>query len=251
MLRHQLASASVQPEDIAETRGVPGVRRGRLHHRVSAISVDGGFGAHTTIYADGLAAVSSATLSTMTRSNASDSRPGHRYERPRAPPRPCARDCWSRRCSSQLQVRCLRVANRIVMAPMTREFSPGGVPGQDVVAYYRRRAEAETGLLITEGVGIDHPAALGEAGLGEADIPHLYGDEALAGWRASSTRCTRAGGKDHPAAVAPGRHARAGHRPASGSGRACGRRACGDRSGRQIFDRAGLRRARVWRRRHR
>jgi 2,4-dienoyl-CoA reductase-like NADH-dependent reductase (Old Yellow Enzyme family) len=69
------------------------------------------------------------------------------------------------------------------MAPMTREFSPEGVPGADVVAYYRRRAEAETGLLITEGVGIDHPAALGEAGLGEADIPHLYGDEALAGWR--------------------------------------------------------------------
>ena len=82
-----------------------------------------------------------------------------------------------------LSVRGLRLANRIVMSPMTREFSPNGVPGEDVVAYYRRRAEAETGLVITEGVGIDHPAALGEAGLGEADIPHLYGDEALAGWR--------------------------------------------------------------------
>ena len=31
--------------------------------------------------------------------------------------------------------------NRIVMAPMTRSKSPGNVPGEDVAAYYRRRAE--------------------------------------------------------------------------------------------------------------
>jgi len=53
-----------------------------------------------------------------------------------------------------------------------------------VAAYYRRRAEGETGLLITEGVGVDHPAALGDAGLKEADLPHMYGEAALAGWRA-------------------------------------------------------------------
>lgn len=82
-----------------------------------------------------------------------------------------------------LEIGSLRLANRVVMAPMTREFSPDGVPGEDVAAYYGRRAAAETGLLITEGVGIDHPAALGEAGLGEADIPRLHGDSALAGWR--------------------------------------------------------------------
>ena len=29
--------------------------------------------------------------------------------------------------------------NRIVMAPMTRQHSPGGVPGEDVAAYYARR----------------------------------------------------------------------------------------------------------------
>jgi 2,4-dienoyl-CoA reductase-like NADH-dependent reductase (Old Yellow Enzyme family) len=97
-----------------------------------------------------------------------------------------------------LQIRSLRVANRIVMSPMTREFSPSGVPGPDVVAYYRRRAEAETGLLITEGVGIDHPAALGDAGLGEADIPHLYGDEALAGWRDVVAAVHAAGGRIMP-----------------------------------------------------
>jgi 2,4-dienoyl-CoA reductase-like NADH-dependent reductase (Old Yellow Enzyme family) len=82
-----------------------------------------------------------------------------------------------------LRVRGLELPNRIVMAPMTRNFSPGGVPGADVAAYYRRRAEGGTGLLITEGVGIDHPAALGDAGLGESNLPHLYGDEALAGWK--------------------------------------------------------------------
>ncbi len=97
-----------------------------------------------------------------------------------------------------LQVRGLALANRVVMAPMTREFSPDGVPGDDVVAYYRRRAEAETGLIITEGVGIDHPAALGEAGLGEADIPHLYGDEALAGWRRVVESVHAAGGRIIP-----------------------------------------------------
>ena len=82
-----------------------------------------------------------------------------------------------------IRIRAVEVPNRIVMAPMTRSFSPGGVPGEDVAAYYRRRAEGETGLLITEGVGVDHPAALGDAGLGEDDLPHLYGEHALAGWR--------------------------------------------------------------------
>ena len=98
----------------------------------------------------------------------------------------------------RIQVRGLALANRVVMAPMTREFSPDGVPGDDVVAYYRRRAEAETGLIITEGVGIDHPAALGEAGLGEADIPHLYGDQALAGWGRVVDAVHAAGGKIIP-----------------------------------------------------
>lgn len=35
----------------------------------------------------------------------------------------------------------LELRNRIVMAPMTRNMSPGGVQGENVAAYYRRRAE--------------------------------------------------------------------------------------------------------------
>jgi 2,4-dienoyl-CoA reductase-like NADH-dependent reductase (Old Yellow Enzyme family) len=84
---------------------------------------------------------------------------------------------------SPLTVRGVTLANRIVMSPMTRGFSPDGLPGDDVAAYYRRRAQGETGLIITEGVGIDHPAALGEAGLGENSIPVLTDDKSVAAWR--------------------------------------------------------------------
>jgi 2,4-dienoyl-CoA reductase-like NADH-dependent reductase (Old Yellow Enzyme family) len=84
--------------------------------------------------------------------------------------------------------------NRIVMAPMTRSFSPNGVPGDDVAAYYQRRAEGGVGLIITEGVGVDHPSALGEAGLGETNIPVLNGDAALAGWKHVVERVHAAGG---------------------------------------------------------
>jgi 2,4-dienoyl-CoA reductase-like NADH-dependent reductase (Old Yellow Enzyme family) len=67
------------------------------------------------------------------------------------------------------------------MAPMTRGFCPSGVPGPDVRDYYTRRAEV--GLIITEGVGVDHPAALGGSGVDGDNAPHMYGSEALSGWR--------------------------------------------------------------------
>jgi 2,4-dienoyl-CoA reductase-like NADH-dependent reductase (Old Yellow Enzyme family) len=47
-----------------------------------------------------------------------------------------------------LTVRSLTVRNRFAMAPMTRQASPGGVPGADVAKYYARRAAG--------GVGLDH-----------------------------------------------------------------------------------------------
>jgi 2,4-dienoyl-CoA reductase-like NADH-dependent reductase (Old Yellow Enzyme family) len=97
-----------------------------------------------------------------------------------------------------LQLRTLTVRNRIVMAPMTRSFSPQGIPGPDVAAYYRRRAEGEVGLIITEGVGVDHPAALGEAGLGEVDLPQMHGETALNGWRHVVNEVHAAGGVIFP-----------------------------------------------------
>jgi len=80
-------------------------------------------------------------------------------------------------------LRKLRLCNRIVMAPMTRGFSPNGIPGDDVAGYYRRRAEGGAGMIITEGVGVDHPAALGGSGVDGDNAPHMYGKAALAGWK--------------------------------------------------------------------
>jgi 2,4-dienoyl-CoA reductase-like NADH-dependent reductase (Old Yellow Enzyme family) len=75
----------------------------------------------------------------------------------------------------------LVLRNRVVMAPMTRGFCPGGVPGADVAAYYQRRAAGEVGLIVTEGVGVDHPASIGDSGLGDANQPILHGEAALNG----------------------------------------------------------------------
>ena len=49
------------------------------------------------------------------------------------------------------RLKSLELKNRIVMAPMTRSFSPGGVPTSNVADYYARRAEGEVGLIVSEG----------------------------------------------------------------------------------------------------
>ncbi len=71
----------------------------------------------------------------------------------------------------------LQLPNRVVMAPMTRSFSPNGVPGADVAAYYRARAVGEVGLIVTEGTGIDRVGSVNDP-----NIPRFHGDAALAGW---------------------------------------------------------------------
>ncbi|WP_369170262.1 NADH:flavin oxidoreductase [Streptomyces sp. R28] len=82
----------------------------------------------------------------------------------------------------------LTVPNRIAMAPMTRKFSPGGVPGEDVVSYYSRRAAAGVGLIVTEGTYVGHDSA------GESDrVPRFHGEEQLAGW-AKVAEAVHAGG---------------------------------------------------------
>jgi 2,4-dienoyl-CoA reductase-like NADH-dependent reductase (Old Yellow Enzyme family) len=87
----------------------------------------------------------------------------------------------------------LTLKNRVVMAPMTRQKSPGGVPGADVARYYERRAQGGVGLIITEGTAIDHPAANGYP-----DVPYFYGENALAGWREVVRAVHGAGGKIMP-----------------------------------------------------
>jgi 2,4-dienoyl-CoA reductase-like NADH-dependent reductase (Old Yellow Enzyme family) len=87
----------------------------------------------------------------------------------------------------------LTVPNRIVMAPMTRGFSPDGVPGRDVAAYYARRAANGVGLIITEGTVINHPAAASSPA-----VPHFHGTEALAGWTGVVEAVHAAGGRIMP-----------------------------------------------------
>jgi 2,4-dienoyl-CoA reductase-like NADH-dependent reductase (Old Yellow Enzyme family) len=77
-----------------------------------------------------------------------------------------------------LRIGSATLANRIAMAPMTRSFSPQGVPGDNVAAYYRRRAEGGVGLIITEGTWVPHIGASNDA-----DVPDFHGEAALAGWR--------------------------------------------------------------------
>lgn len=90
----------------------------------------------------------------------------------------------------------LTMANRFVMSPMTRNFSPDGVPGAGMAAYYARRAHM--GLVITEGVGPDHPAALGDGTTGGPALPLMYGEKALASWKTVVDAVHAAGGKIAP-----------------------------------------------------
>ncbi|WP_053657965.1 NADH:flavin oxidoreductase [Streptomyces sp. MMG1121] len=83
----------------------------------------------------------------------------------------------------------LTVPNRIVMAPMTRMFSPGGIPGEDVRSYYARRAAAGVGLIVTEGTYVGHESA------GQSDrVPRFHGEEQLAGWAKVAEDVHAAGG---------------------------------------------------------
>ena len=68
--------------------------------------------------------------------------------------------------------------NRIVMAPMTRNKSPGGVPTKEVIDYYERRAKAEVGLIITEGIEVSHKASSAYP-----DVPRLDSHEARDAWK--------------------------------------------------------------------
>ncbi|MEK3734979.1 NADH:flavin oxidoreductase [Paenibacillus sp. FSL M8-0334] len=89
----------------------------------------------------------------------------------------------------------MKLPSRIVMAPMTRGFSPGGIPGPDVAAYYRRRAENGVGLIVTEGTIVNHPEAHQQPGVA---VPHFYGEQALAGWSKVVSEVHEAGGKVIP-----------------------------------------------------
>ncbi len=81
----------------------------------------------------------------------------------------------------------LKLANRIVMAPLTRNRSPDAVPPPIVATYYAQRASA--GLLISEAT------AISQQGQGYSDVPGLYGTEQLDGWKRVTQAVHDKGGK--------------------------------------------------------
>ncbi len=75
---------------------------------------------------------------------------------------------------SPLRVGALNLPSRIVMAPMTRNRSPGQAPNALNAEYYAQRASA--GLIVTEGTTPD------ASGRGYIDIPGLYDAAQVEGW---------------------------------------------------------------------
>lgn len=82
----------------------------------------------------------------------------------------------------------IQLANRVVMAPMTRDRAgDGDVPGAMMVDYYRQRASA--GMIVTEGV---QPTP---AGKGYWRTPGIHSEGQVEGWRAVTEAVHAAGGR--------------------------------------------------------
>jgi N-ethylmaleimide reductase len=86
-----------------------------------------------------------------------------------------------------LHVGAWTLPNRVVMAPLTRNRAPGGVPTKLMATYYAQRASA--GLIVSEATAITRQ------GQGYADVPGLYAPAQLAGWRGVTDAVHAAGGR--------------------------------------------------------
>ncbi|GAB4000135.1 alkene reductase [Spirosoma daeguense] len=76
---------------------------------------------------------------------------------------------------SEAQLGSLKLANHIIMAPMTRSRAIGNIPNALMAEYYAQRATA--GLIISEGTS---PSP---NGLGYARIPGIYSAQQIEGWK--------------------------------------------------------------------
>jgi N-ethylmaleimide reductase len=86
-----------------------------------------------------------------------------------------------------IRVGDISLANRIVMAPLTRNRSAGLKPGPLAVEYYRQRATA--GLIVTEATQIS------PMGQGYLDTPGIYSAEQVAAWRQVTNAVHAEGGR--------------------------------------------------------
>lgn len=82
----------------------------------------------------------------------------------------------------------IQLANRIIMAPLTRcRASAGRVPNDLMVEYYTQRANA--GLILTEATSVC------PMGVGYPDTPGIWSDEQVSGWRKITEAVHQAGGR--------------------------------------------------------
>lgn len=90
---------------------------------------------------------------------------------------------------SPLTVGSVTLANRVVMAPMTRSRSaqPGDIPTALNAEYYGQRAGA--GLIVSEGIPVSPTAK------GYAYTPGIYTDAQQAGWKLVTDQVHARGGK--------------------------------------------------------
>lgn len=87
-----------------------------------------------------------------------------------------------------VQAGALTLANRIIMAPLTRcRAAPGRVPTALMAQYYAQRASA--GLIISEATAISPTA------VGYPDTPGLWSAEQVAGWKLVTDAVHEAGGR--------------------------------------------------------
>ncbi len=88
---------------------------------------------------------------------------------------------------SPIQVGPYNIANRVVMAPMTRNRAgPGNVPQDLNAEYYRQRASA--GLIITEA------SQVSPQGVGYPATPGIHSAEQVTGWQKVTSAVHKAGG---------------------------------------------------------
>ncbi len=114
----------------------------------------------------------------------------------------------SRTLFSPFRLKSLTLRNRIVMAPMTRSRSPGGVPGADVAEYYARRAKADVGLIVTEGTTVRRGGSSNDP-----NVPNFFREDSLAGWKRVASRVHEEGGLIAPQVWHQGMMRRAGSGP--------------------------------------
>ncbi|MCQ4307365.1 alkene reductase [Pseudomonas stutzeri] len=82
----------------------------------------------------------------------------------------------------------LELANRVIMAPLTRcRAEPGRVPGELMVEYYAQRADA--GLIISEATSVT------PMGVGYPDTPGIWSAEQVQGWKRITDAVHAKGGK--------------------------------------------------------